>query len=336
VSLQSTSGEQAVRPAGGAARTHAREGGSIVKKLVVVLAVLMLSLGVTGVALAADDLATTGRVVFVTGGDVEIAAGEQADAVIVISGDVEIAGTVNGLVVIDGTARTLTGATLDTVGVVNGTVELSAGTTVLGDVLELNSTVHRAEGVAVGGTVKDVAGDVAGFILFMGFAALAVWIGVGVATVLVGLLVAGLAARQARSATALISHQPGRTFLVGLLAVIVAPIAAILAMFTIIGIPAGLGLLLVIWPAAAFIGYIVAAIWLGEWILGRRADGPRADRPYAAATVGLLAAFVLGLIPIVTAILSIFGIGAVVLAAWRTLRGSGATRRIAQTQPTPA
>jgi hypothetical protein len=308
-----------------------------VKKLVILLAALVLSLGVTGVALAADgDLATSGRVVFVTGGDVEIAAGEQADAVIVISGDVEIAGTVNGLVVIDGTARTLTGATLDTVGVVNGTLELSGGTTVLGDVLQLNSTVHRAEGVAVGGTVKDIAGDVAGFVLFMGFAALAIWIGVGIATILVGLLAAGLAARQTRSATTLISHQPGRTFLVGLLAVIVTPIVAVLAMVTVIGIPAGLGLMLVIWPAAAFIGYIVAAIWLGEWILGRRSDAPPPERPYAAATVGLLAAFVIGLIPIATAILSIFGLGAVILAAWRTLRGSGIRRPVVQPQPTPA
>ena len=39
-----------------------------------------------------------------TGGDVEVATGEQADAVIVIGGDARIAGTVNTLVVVDGTA----------------------------------------------------------------------------------------------------------------------------------------------------------------------------------------------------------------------------------------
>ncbi|HJP71572.1 MAG TPA: hypothetical protein VJ975_07615 [Candidatus Limnocylindria bacterium] len=307
------------------------------KKLFALLAGIVLALGVAGIAIAADgDLATTGRVVFVTGGDVEVAAGEQADAVIVVSGDVEIAGTVNGLVVIDGTARTSSGATLDTIGVVNGAVELSGGTTVLGDVLELNSTVDRADGVAIGGAVKDIASDVAGFALFMGFAALAIWIGVGIATILGGLLMAGLAARQTRSATSLISREPGTTFLVGLLAIVVTPIVAGIAMVTIIGIPAGFGLLLFVWPTAAFIGYIVAAIWLGEWLLGRRDGALPAKRPYAAATIGLLVAFVIGLVPVFTAVLSLFGLGAVVLAAWRTLRGSPATRLVAQTQPTAA
>ena len=306
------------------------------RKLLALLAAVALSLGVSGLALAADqDEPDSGRVIFVTGGDVEIRTDERADAVVVISGNAEIAGTVNTLFVVDGTA-TVTGATLETVGVINGTVDLAEGSSVTGDVLQLNSTVERADGVEIGGTVKDIAGDVAGFAIFIGFAALAIWIGFGIATILVGLLVAGLAARQARAATTLIRREPGTTFLVGLLAIVVTPIVAGLAMATIIGMPAGLGLLLVIWPAAAFIGYIVAAIWLGEWLLGRRDGTVRAERPYAAATIGLLAAFVLGLIPIVTAVLSIFGLGAVVLAAWRTLRGTPMTRVALETQPTPA
>ena len=306
------------------------------RKLLALLAAVALSLGVSGLALAADqDQPDSGRVIFVTGGDVEIRTDERADAVVVISGNAEIAGTVNTLFVVDGTA-TVTGATLETVGVINGTVDLAEGSSVTGDVLQLNSTVERADGVEIGGTVKDIARDVAGFAIFIGFAALAIWIGFGIATILVGLLVAGLAARQARAATTLIRREPGTTFLVGLLAIVVTPIVAGLAMATIIGMPAGFGLLLVIWPAAAFIGYIVAAIWLGEWLLGRRDGTVRAERPYAAATIGLLAAFVLGLIPIVTAVLSIFGLGAVVLAAWRTLRGTPMTRVALETQPTPA
>jgi hypothetical protein len=307
-----------------------------VKTLFALLGAVVLALGLAGIAFAADgEPSHTGRVVFVTGGDVRIASDEEADAVIVISGNADIAGTVNTLLVVDGTA-TVTSATLETVGIVNGRVELSAGATVTGDVLQLGSTVERAEGAEIGGAIKDIAGDVAGFASFMGFAAVAIWIGFGIATILVGLLVAGLAARQARAATSLISHEPGTTFLVGLLAIVVTPIIAGLAMATIIGIPAGFGLLLFIWPTAAFIGYIVAAIWLGEWLLGRREGSVRAERPYAAATIGLLVAFVIGLIPIVTAFLSIFGLGAVVLAAWRTLRGTPMTRLVAQPQPTPA
>jgi len=60
-----------------------------------------------------------------------------------------------------------------------------------------------------------------------------------------------------------------------------------------------------------------------------------AERPYAAATLGLVVGFIIGLVPFVTAILSILGLGAVVLASWRTLRGGTAHPRM-QTQPAPA
>jgi hypothetical protein len=305
-----------------------------VKKLLMLLAVVALALGLTGTALAADEeLPHSGRILFVAGGAIEVAAGEQADAVIVLGGDARIAGTVNSLLIVDGTA-TLTGATLQTLAIVNGTADLAPGTTILGDVLQFDSDVDRAGGAVIGGEVKDIAGDVAAFGIFMGFAALAIWIGVGIATLIVGLLVAGLAARQTRAAADLIRREPGTTFLVGLLALIVPPILAVMAIATIIGIPAGFGLLFVAWPAVAFIGYIVAAIWLGEWLLSRRDGTARAERPYAAATLGLVVGFVIGFVPLVTAILSIFGLGAVVLAAWRTLRSGGAALPI--TQPIPA
>ena len=304
---------------------------TVVKKLFVLLAALALALGMTGSVLAAgEELPHTGRVLFVAGGDIEVAADEQADAVIVINGDARIEGTVNSLVVVEGTA-TVTGATVEGIAIINGTLELGAGTTVLGDIGQLNSEVITAEGVEVGGSVNDLTGNVAGFGVFIGFAALAIWVGVGIATLIVGLLMAGLAARQTRSATSLIRLEPGRTFLVGLLAVIVPPILAVLAMVTIVGIPAGLGLLIVVWPLVAFVGYVVAAIWLGEWLLGRRDGSVPAERPYAAATVGLLVAFVIGLVPFVSVVLSILGLGAVVLAAWRTLRGTPvATQPVAQ------
>lgn len=305
------------------------------KRLIPLLAAIALLAGLAGAALAADAaLPHTGRVVFVTGGDIDVPAGEQADAVIVVGGTVRVDGTVNALVVIDGTA-TIRGATLETLAIINGSAELAAGTTVLGDVHRLGSTITRADGVEISGSIRDLSGDIAAFGLFIGAAAIVLWIGFGLATLLVGLLVAGLAARQVRSATALISRETGTTILVGLLAIVVPPVAAVLLMMTVIGIPAGIGLLVVLWPAVAFIGYIVAAIWLGEWLLGRRSHGASpAERPYAAATLGLIVGFVIGLVPFAAAIQSILGLGAVVLASWRTLRGGMAQPRV-QTQPAP-
>lgn len=334
--LQPT-GAGAVGPAGTGRERYTPVEEIVMKKVFMLIAIVLFTLGLTGSVLATDgDLPHSGRVVFVAGGDIEVAADEQADAVIVINGDARIAGTVNSLVVIEGTA-TATGATIEGAAIVNGTLDLREGTTVLGDIGRLSSEVIRAEGVEIGGSVNDLAGDVAAFGVFLGFAALAIWIGVGIATLVAGLLMAGLAARQTRAATSLIRQEPGKTFLVGLLAVVVPPILAVVAIATIIGIPTGLGLLIVVWPLVAFVGYVVAAIWLGEWLLGRREGAVQAERPYAAATLGLIVAFVIGLVPVVTAVLSIFGLGGVVLASWRTLRGGAtATQATVQAAPTAA
>jgi len=308
------------------------------KKLLALLGAVVLVLGVAGTVAAADEaLETTGRFVFVAGGDVEVAADEQADAVVVIGGDANVAGTVKALVVVSGTA-TLTGATVESLTVIAGAADLDAASTVTGDIYHLNSSIDMADGTTIGGDVRDITTDVGAFAIFLGAAALVLWIGFGLATVLAGLLVAGLAARQVRQATTLISREPGMAFLTGLLAVVVPPILAVLAFVTLVGIPAGLGLLFVLWPALAFVGYIVAAIWLGEWLLSRnRPESERPERPYLAAVVGLFVAFLIGLVPLVSAVISIFGLGAVVLAAWRTLRNRPTqVAPVVATQPTPA
>lgn len=307
------------------------------KRFLPLLAAAALLLGLAGAALAADEsLAHTGRILIAISGDVDVAADEQADLVLVVGGTARVEGTVNTLVVIDGSAR-VTDATLETVGVVNGSVDLAAGTTVAGDVHRLNSSVSVGDGVEIGGSIRDLTGDVAAWGLFMGAAAIILWIGFGIATLIAGLLTAGLAARQVRSATALISREPWKVVGVGLLGIILPPLLAALLIATVVGIPSGIGLLVVLWPAVAFIGYIVAAIWLGEWLLGRRdpAAAP-AERPYLAAVVGLVVGFVIGLIPIVAAILSILGLGAVLLAAWRTLRGGAGRTTASEPQPSPA
>jgi hypothetical protein len=89
---------------------------------------------------------------------------------------------------------------------------------------------------------------------------------------------------------------------------------------TIIGAPLGLAILLMVWPAAAFAGYLVAGIWIGEWLLNRGTATERPARPYLAAVVGLVILQVVSLVPFVGAIASLFGFGAVLLLAWRTFR----------------
>jgi hypothetical protein len=301
-----------------------------------ILIALMALVGLAGPVLAAGpgDIPTTGRVVFVTGGDVEIPAGDQADAVVVIQGDARVAGTVTGLVVVDGTA-TLTGATVDSVLVVSGTVDVGEGARVLGDVAQVNGTVVRSGGVIEGET-RDLALGLATLGMAAGAIALVAWVGVGLATLISGLVLVTFAGRQVRQSTELIRRQPGMVTLLGVVSLLAIPLVAALAMATVIGIPMGLGIVVVVWPALAFLGYLVGATSIGEWLLSRRAGYRPADRPRTAAALGLVIAFVLGIIPLVSVVISIIGTGAVIRAAWYTWRGERPADVVARPRPMPA
>lgn len=287
-------------------------------------AALLLLLALVPAAMAADgNIIQSGRVLISAGGDITLPAGDETDALIVISGTATVEGTANLVLVVDGTA-TVRGATLENLVVIRGNASLDGATTVLKDVRTLDASVTQAPGTQVGGTVAGLETDVVGFAWFLAAAAIIFWIGTAIVTLIVALLLAAMAAKQIRAATSLISHEPGKTALIGFLSLFVIPILAVLLMVTIVGIPAGIALLLFVWPVLAFIGYLVAAIWIGEFLVGRSSPGTERQRPYLAAVVGVVVAGILGFIPLLTFIISLFGLGAVILAGWRVFRGGAA------------
>jgi hypothetical protein len=89
---------------------------------------------------------------------------------------------------------------------------------------------------------------------------------------------------------------------------------------TVIGAPLAFGIAFGLWPLAAFLGYLVAGIAIGDWIVGRLSPSVTRQRPYLAAVVGLVVLEVVGILPFVSAVATLFGYGAVLLLAWRTLR----------------
>jgi hypothetical protein len=305
-----------------------------VRRLFALIGALAVLLAVGAPVLAAEPAPPhTGRVLVSIQGDVTLPAGEQADVIVVIQGNALIEGTVNVLTVVDGTA-TINGGRLETLAVVDGTAVLQPGTVITGDVVELNSTVDQQTGVTIGGSIRPMAQDLAGFALFLGAAALLIWLGAALAMLVAGLALVAFGSRQVRTAEAVISAEPVKAFLVGLAMIVIPPIVAFVLVATILGLPLGLSVLLFVWPALAFVGYLVAAIWFGEWLLRALGRTQAPERPYLAATVGLLIVGVAGIIPLVTAVVSIFGLGAVTVAGWRTLTG-GTTAR-PTFQPTPA
>jgi hypothetical protein len=194
---------------------------------------------------------------------------------------------------------------------------------VLGDVVKLESLVHRIGDAEVQGEVTDLAAAVLGIGFALVPALILVWLGFGLATVVAALLVAGLAGRQVRAAVQLIAREPVQTVAVGLGGLILTPVLAIVLFLSVIGAPLGLGILFGLWPLVAFLGYLVAAIALGDWILARTSDGTVRERPYLAAVVGVVVLQALALIPVaalLSALASLVGFGAVLRLAWRTLR----------------
>jgi hypothetical protein len=296
---------------------------------------LLVFLVFSPVVLAADpSLPHTGRILVSTDGDISVPASEHADVVVVVNGTATIAGEVNTIVVVDGAAN-LTGARTESVFAVRSPVTVGPGSVVLGNVMKVDSVVTQVGDGSITGGVRDIAADIAGIGMFIGPALILAYVGFALAAIAAGLLLAGLAARQVRAAEALISGQPVQTLVAGLAGVFLPIFLVAILFVTIVGAPLGIGILIGLWPLAAFLGYLVAGIWIGDWVLARMSPGTTRDRPYLAAVLGLLILQVLAILPFLSFIASLFGFGAVLLLAWRTIR-TGSTPMSAIRQPAPA
>lgn len=305
------------------------------KRLVGVFAACVVAFGIAvPVVLAADPMAQSGRVLMAFGGDLDVAPGQQADAVIVFDGTARISGQVNAVVVFGGDAI-LTGARTESVFDAGGRVSLDTTTVVLGDVRTLGATVDQAAGATVQGSVRGIESDLAtlGFIIGPAFVLLA--IGGALLTIVIGLLAAALGARQLREAESLIVGEPWLVLASGIIGVVALPIAAVVAIVTVVGAPMGFALAFVGLPVLLFLGWLVAAVSIGDWVLARTSPRER-ERPYLASIVGVVILSVLGLIPLISAIAGVFGLGAVLLLAWRTLRHETVSpRRYGMAPPLP-
>lgn len=290
--------------------------------LLVLIAVM--ALGAATPAAAQDGTTTTsigdGRIRVAIDGDLTLPAGDVADVVVVIDGNARIEGTAKAVAVIDGALTLTSGSVVDRIAIVRGTADIGAGATVTNDVLELDSVVTIDPAATVTGEVRSLAVDLAGVGVALGILGLIAWGAFALLTWVAGLALAAFGSRQVRSAEWLISREPLKAFLAGLGMVVVPPIVAVLLMATVVLLPVGLALLLIVWPVLAFLGWLVGATWIGDWILRTAGRARPERRPYLAVTIGLVVATLASLIPLVGAVISLFGTGAVALAGWRMLR----------------
>ena len=289
--------------------------------LVAGASLLLVLLFLVPAALAAGpELPHNGRVLISTEGDITVPAGDHVDAVIVVNGTATVAGDVTTIVVVDGSI-VLSGTT-ETIVAVRSPVSLGPDSVVTQDVMKVDSLVTKTGNAQIQGAIRDIGTEMTGFGFFLAPVLILLWVGFALAAIVAALLLAGLAARQVRAAEEIISREPIQTFATGFIGAI-APALIIFGLFvTVVGAPLAFGILFGLWPAVAFVGYLVAGIWVGDWILRRTSPETTRERPYLAAVIGLVVLQVLGIWPFVTMIASIFGYGAILILASRTFRGS--------------
>ena len=272
----------------------------------------------------------------------------RSDRRISISGDVFIAGaeTVNGPVVaIDGSAR-IDGVVNDDVYVGSGNVRIDGRVTgnvlvadgdatinghVGGDVISLRGRVVVHSGAQVSGDVVSrhpaqvASGTVRGEVrrlnlgsLLRGFLItflLFFWLAVTVSAAILGLLFVLLFPRAADATVA-----AGRRFWPslgwGALVGIIGPILAILVLVTIVGIPLGLGALSAL-NVLGPLGYVAASLLLGRRIVKGTSMGARIGAFFAGFGILRVVALLPGIGVVVWVLASLYGLGALTIAAWR-------------------
>jgi cytoskeletal protein CcmA (bactofilin family) len=257
------------------------------------------------------------------GGRVEI------DPKAVVTGNVSLAG---GAIRIEGTVQGYVQAAGGSVvidGTVGGDVVASAGSVELGP----NARIAGKLRYASRELKRDPAAQVAGGVerspvnvrstgpgpRHLARAAGWLWTAGVVLTAIV--LVAALPAFTARAASTL-RARTGTSLLAGFVAMVCIPVAAILLLVTVIGIPLAL-LALVLYAALLLAGYAMTGIGIGDWALARwrAAQATRAGWRIVAAALSMVALALLGRVPWIGAPVSVLvliaGVGALVMQARR-------------------
>ena len=272
-------------------------------------------------SVSAQELESDDSVTLRINGPVILADTESVDVVVVISDDAEINGTVsNFLLVVDGVA-TIRGRVDEEIAVINGTLVLEAGA-VVKNVTLYRSSITQESGSQVTGEINESSGYSFGWgsVIF----SFLFWVGSTFAVLLAGLLFAAFGGKQLLGAGEVGSHRIGQSVLSSLIVWIGLPILAIVSLVSLIGIPFGIAILLIVLPAFAFVGYLVSGTWIGGKITNR-GGAKQVRNPYLAALIGLLILQVVSLIPFFggffAVLAALYGAGAVAFYAFLGWRG---------------
>ena len=287
-----------------------------------------------GVALAQDTPQPSGieaedQIVFA--GSVTVSRGQRVGEVVVFSGRVTVNGVVAGDVVVLEGPVTVTGQVNGSVIAADGAVRLAESARVGGDVFASDPIVTEP-GARVGGETRSgVRFSFEGPLVALG--KLLGPIAVSVSVLLTGLVLLLLAPRGADAVAEAMASAPLASVAWGLLLVIAVPVAALALVISVLGLPLGLALFL-----SFGLWWLVGLTWTA-WCAGRGlVRAPRGRVTAFLAGWAILAG--VGLVPILNAALWTLapplGLGAMLVAAWRSQQGGGRRgRHRSRTRLTP-
>jgi hypothetical protein len=250
---------------------------------------------------------------------VHVRAGETSGDIVLLDGSVRVDGRVDGYLISLGAPVTIFGRVDGDVYSLSEPIRLGPKAVVDGDVYYGDEKPVQAPGSRVTGDVKELdAGEV---LTPFGIAAhVALWVAVSASSLVLGLLMLWFAPGVAEAAMATARRRTGPAIAVGLAGWIALPLAAFVALVTLIGIPLGIALLAALLPLAA-LSYVTSL-----WLLGRVVLP--APRPRAVAFLagwGILR--LVALIPVagwlVWAAATVFGLGVLLVSAWNARPLSG-------------
>jgi cytoskeletal protein CcmA (bactofilin family) len=268
-------------------------------------------LGIEAPGIEAED-----QIVFA--GSVTVPRGQRVGEVVVFSGRVTVNGVVTGDVVVLEGSVTVTGQVDGSVIAADGIVRLAESARVGGDVFASDSVLARP-GAKVGGESRGgVRFSFEGPLVALG--KLLGPIAVSVSVLLTGLALLFLAPRAADAIADAMASAPLASVAWGLLVVIAVPVVAVALVISVLGLPLGLALFL-----SLGLWWLVGLTW-AAWCAGRGlVRAPRGRVTAFLAGWAILAA--IGLVPILNAALWTlappFGVGAMLVAAWRSREGGG-------------
>ncbi|MGD0114474.1 MAG: hypothetical protein ABSC13_00520 [Dehalococcoidia bacterium] len=296
----------------------------MLRRLVLVLCVAFAALA--PVTASADD-GNQGGLALRLHGTYTLPPGESVGSVVVIRGDANIAGTVTGrLIVVNGNAD-IAGSVNGAVTIIRGTVTLEGGSHV-DRVTIIRGTVNRQSG-----SVVDHGINRRGFRFFRGAFFWLLWLGLTLAAVIAGLAFAAVGGHQLSRAAMLLTGDLPASILGAVAVWIVLPVLSVFALLTVVGIPAGLALLLAVLPLLGLFGYVTAGTRLGAALLSLGGGARPVDHPYAATTLGVIVLQAVLLVPVVgwaiAFLAGIWGSGALAAAGWRAWRSPESAKEAA-------